>query len=865
MRLHLWCVFACASLFGSELRAEDALVKQYNSGIKRVLAQYCFECHGTGDAEGDLRLTALTPDFVHGNDTEHWFDVLNQLNTGVMPPEGEPRIPRRQLAEVVDWLTKGLKAAAAAKAGTGRHVRRLNNAQYASTIKDLFDLSVDYSGHLLEDSSAKNGFTNNASALFTSSAHMEQFMAMARTIVERAIPREPPTIHRFKMHFGRSIASSSKSPEIGRYPLPARHFRLERFEAPAPFPSDSLDEVYYIKGGRKDGFAIQELNGGNNTYYAERYFAGSYKKPDGPYVLDDGIELEPIRHINKKIAAMPDEPTLAAYVRDFPSQGRFALRVEAYRLEPRNIVAFREIDKRNPPTESTVSAADIVINADEFQIKRNMKVDSEWLVPLDPETPSQVECVLNAPGEGLYILHRRCEFGTRDVRKKRGPAVPAITINGETVGNCLLNTKNTVAPECMVHLPKGRNTLQLDGVWEGISLRAISLTLIESSDPRSEQFARRHEVVPTMRAFLGTKVSNGIDKRFLDNVYDVTATQQDPAVYEFNGDLEEFPIPAQAKLLEDFNSNLLAIGVENNQLVTRYGPSIVVKSIEFEAPLHDQWPTKAEQRVFFKGASQRDEDAYAKEIIARFLNRAYRRPPTIQELLAVEEYWELKREQNLSFRDSIKETLMFVLTTPQFLFMSDTPSTAGARELSDYQLASRLSYFLWNSLPDDRLMALAAKGTLKSNLAEEVQRLLADEKSHRFADAFATRWLQMDKADLVVWEEPLSPYFRDEFTRETHHFFREVLKSNAPVATFVDSDFAMVNQNLANYYGIAGRFGGTFRKVPIKQSSQRGGVLTNASILLANSTGLKAHPVRRGATSWKCIPPITRITSGVTE
>lgn len=818
--------------------------KQYNRSIKGVLAKYCFNCHASQDAEGDLRIDQLDPDFVRGNDADHWFDVLSQLNRGTMPPDGEPRIPSGQLREVVDWLTGGLKQAAASKAGSGRHVRRLNNGQYANTVKDLFGLSVDYSGHLLEDSTAKNGFATNASALFTSTAHMEQYMTMAHEIVDRAIPSEPPTVHHMKMQFGRKIGENRRG-SIGRYPVPANHFKVTRMEAKPPFKTHQLDEVYKIKGERKEAGKIVSLNSRDHTYYVTRYFADDYKNADGAYVKVDGLELQPIRHARKTRQTLPDEPTLVVTLRDFPLRGRFALRVEAYRVDPKNLIAYREVGRRNKPNEKTVSDADIVVHASMFEVKQNMEMVSGKLVSTVPTQPSQAEYVFNVPSDGIYLLHRWCEFAPPLKGPKRPNDGPQISINEETIVNCFRNRKLAVAPECIVQLKQGRNVLSLDGGFATISLRAISMTRLKPTDRRAAQFAKRHQVVPTLRAFMGS--NNGEARRYIDQVHDVRATKQKPEIYMFYGDLEEFPIPATVKPLEKFETSLMSFGVENNQLVTPHGPSIIIKSIEFEGPLHTQWPTKAEQEIFFSRESQPDEAAYAEAILKRFLTRAYRRPPTEHELGTIHAFWTQKRLQSASFKQSIKEALVLVLTTPQFLFMTEEPATANSKELSDYQLASRLSYFLWNSMPDEQLLVMARNGTLKKNLSEEVMRLLANQKSLRFSTAFSRQWLEMDKADLVVWEEPLSNYYRQEFARETQLFFHEVLKSNASVTTFVDSDFAMVNQNLADYYGIRGQYGGTFRKVQIDQSSRRGGVLTNGIILLANSTGLKSHPVKRGA------------------
>ena len=155
-------------------------------------------------------------------------------------------------------------------------------------------------------------------------------------------------------------------------------------------------------------------------------------------------------------------------------------------------------------------------------------------------------------------------------------------------------------------------------------------------------------------------------------------------------------------------------------------------------------------------------------------------------------------------KESIKETLALILTTPQFMFVVDPVADPKGNSLSDYELASRLSYFLWNSLPDDKLLAHAKGQTLRANLESEVLRMLGDEKSRRFSKHFADQWLELGRSKQVVTAFPLDRYYREEFLQETHRFFHEVVRSNGSALEFVDSDYVMVNQNLAHYYGIKG-------------------------------------------------------------
>jgi hypothetical protein len=195
-----------------------------------------------------------------------------------------------------------------------------------------------------------------------------------------------------------------------------------------------------------------------------------------------------------------------------------------------------------------------------------------------------------------------------------------------------------------------------------------------------------------------------------------------------------------------------------------------------------------------------------------------------------------------------------MLVSPSFVFLQE-PQTSGqsaARPLNDHELASRLSYFLWSSLPDDELFAIAAKGGLKdaSTLRAQVTRMLADPKSRRFVENFAGQWLDVELFGSV---EPAKEYkdydakLKSAEREEPIEFFQQVLSENLPVTNFIDSQFLVVNERLARHYGIDGVTGDTFQKVALSPEHHRGGVLGMAGLMTLLSDGTRTLPVRRGA------------------
>ncbi|MDB6052676.1 MAG: hypothetical protein JWN25_199 [Verrucomicrobiales bacterium] len=239
----------------------------------------------------------------------------------------------------------------------------------------------------------------------------------------------------------------------------------------------------------------------------------------------------------------------------------------------------------------------------------------------------------------------------------------------------------------------------------------------------------------------------------------------------------------------------------------------------------------------------------AERLLRSFMRRVYRRPV---EEAHVRRFLDLFNDQfnkGFGFGKSMLSTYTAVLSSPGFIFTDEKPG-----RLDDYALASRLSFFLWNSEPDETLRALASRGELHKPEVLRVQtdRLLNDLKSKRFIEAFTDYWLDLRKIDDTSPSTTLyNDYELDDPLKlasieETQLFFNEMLHSDLPVRNIIDSDFTFLNEHLANHYGISGVKGGFMRKVTIPGGSVRGGLLTQASILKVTANGTTTSPVLRG-------------------
>ena len=257
----------------------------------------------------------------------------------------------------------------------------------------------------------------------------------------------------------------------------------------------------------------------------------------------------------------------------------------------------------------------------------------------------------------------------------------------------------------------------------------------------------------------------------------------------------------------------------------------------------------ARQKEFFDGSP---DDA--RPVARSLARRAYRRPPTEAELDVLMRVYHLAVEKGKAHPDAMRLLVKAVLVSPQFLFISpdaDAALVADIVPLGDHQLAARLSYLLWATMPDAELSALADKGTLRETdvLAGQVRRLLADPRSRALFDGFGAQWLGVDKLAHKTFDAAkfpqMTPALRAAMVEEARLFFESILRENRSLGTFIEADFAFVNEPLASIYGLKDVKGPEFRRVPLADPN-RGGILAMAGILATTSFPNRTSPVNRG-------------------
>jgi hypothetical protein len=282
--------------------------------------------------------------------------------------------------------------------------------------------------------------------------------------------------------------------------------------------------------------------------------------------------------------------------------------------------------------------------------------------------------------------------------------------------------------------------------------------------------------------------------------------------------------------------------------------TLLIESLEITGP-PARAGTEAQRRLFVavpnKDVSRGDA---AQRIAEAFALRAFRRPPTADEIKALLKVFALADNQDEVFNESIKLIFKAALVSPQFLYR--TPDDrAGSKEavvaVSDYELASRLSYFLWATMPDDALFKLAQAGTLHDPavLTGEVRRMLKDQRAHALAENFAAPWLGLDHVAEALLDEKKFPGIGKDLRQALYDegiaFFENLMREGGSVLDFIDCDYAFMNAQTAKLYGADGIKGAKMQRVHLDDPN-RGGAVAMPGVLLATSTPNRTSPVKRG-------------------
>ncbi len=828
----------------------------------RLLAKYCYDCHSNGEANGDVSLDTFDIEMAGGKDAEAWKSVLDVINSGDMPPEDMPQPSDTERRQLTRWLTTSLQRVAQEhEAAPSDGVRRLTRAQYTNTLNDLLGVSVNFGDVLPEDGKSEMGFSNSASVLQTSSLHVDYWEQLARTALDAAIKTGPrPDALRLRVTFGENIDSqpdTRSGAEIRGYqaiPISKVDFKVDFLNQQGD-PIEIADPNAIKEQLAKENVVGIGMRGSANDRFTMR--------PEGVLLYS----AVPHKETTPKSWQGPS-PNLKILFRDvLPIAGDFRMRVEAAKASFEEKQVYREgfISLRTQ-TPAALTENTITFLAKDCGSTKGMGIDDGVLYSTDLPKRSAAKYTLEVSQDGLYQIDLVHPWAPQDRMPSLELSIDRFREQQRLNFSARDSEKSRITtPVTLAWLKKGKHKLRVGGRFF-VGFEKVIVTPLSSEDHVTQSLFGEAEknqtkffsATPSLRAFAGTRTDDGMDYRTFDDSKTLSETVGEFKQLDFVGRLENLPMPFYDADSADPLANIAIFGLWNDYLVkdrADSGPPVLLKSVEIEAPWFPVWPPKSHTDVFFP-ASELDThvtpngEAYTRAILDRFVSRAFRRPATPAEIDRYLEFWKATKDDAENYHQSVKEVLVAVLCSPNFLFLVDSIDTEEAStEALQSQLASKMSYFLWNSPPDETLVNLAREGELVRQKVEQVDRMLDDPKVWRMVRTFAREWLRLDRHENIQTNVQLYPeytrFVKSDMAEETYHFLHHVLTEDRPAMDLIDSDYAMLNQNLAEFYGIEDVIGSHFRAVSLDSTRHRGGLLSQGAFLCGHSDGSQAHPIKR--------------------
>ena len=824
----------------------------YTNQIKPIIENYCYKCHGQEKQKGDMRFDNIDWDMVNGFDAEKWNMMLSQVNLGEMPPDDEPQLSDDDRRILVDWITKNLDKAAEAKQTDNKLVmRRQTKSQYTNSLNELLGIYINFGDILPDDGKSKMGFTNNGNILQTSSLHIDYYQKLAREALDKALIKgKKPKSRRYKVILGKNKGDDVLGAEFGGYqtaPINNKDFDVQILDMsgkPVKKSASFSDSIKLLKN--KIGIGMRGSS--SNRYY----------------IVDDGMILNsalPAKEVTPKSWQGPS-PNLKLLIKeDFPREGKYAFRIEASKgYNSLSIERLIDLREKEPALDFENSFS---VNAKDLNINNSFNLDNKNLIPKEFASFSEIEFTYDVPSEGIYKIDLVHPYVSNDVmpsyhirflgRKEEGVISKRLKINQNE------KPEEITSPVTLAFLSKGKHKGYIGGKFF-VGFSKLIFTPIAKDDPLPKTLKEESQnnnfqyegVNPSILAFAGSRTDDGMDYKALSKPIEVKNPMGDSQIFEFTGMLENLPVPMANNDVSGDLANILTFGLWNNHLVKESslkGPPLLVKSVEFEAPYFPVWPPKSYTEIFFKSKNQNNEEVYANEVIEKFMERAFRRTLNDGELDRYVTFWNNIRSDFDFFEDGVKEVLIAILCSPKFIYLNQ-PMNLNSEELDDeYYLASQLSYFLWNSPPDEKLIELASRGKLYRNLSNQIDRMIKSPKIENLINGFSYEWLRLDRhknMDVNVQEyEDYTRFVKEDMFNETYEFVKHILINDLSIMNFIDSDFAMLNQNLAEFYGLSGVEGNKFRPVKLNKNQNRGGLLSQGSFLTGHSDGTQPHAIKR--------------------
>lgn len=815
---------------------DSASAWTFKEHAQPMLKKLCFRCHNVDNMESGIRVDQLDGSFP---DTRlfHWRDILKQVEAEAMPPEDELQPTQQQRTKFAAWIRQSMQDARKRHRAKNGSVRRLTVSQYRNSLRDLLGINEDFTGVLPPDGISKDGFANNGQTLLLSPLLVESYFSIAEKALDASIVdvNSKPAIQNFRMELGQSI-NKQPFPErlilgaLNRL-LPNQDFVVSEMNPKKPFPYEPFrmrTKYEFIEGYQ-----------GNATVRGWRKYDSIYHSV---FACMRGLDGYPIGHayqtVSQGLLLRPAIPSAEMWqvestygpranfkisLRELPHHGNFRVTVKAAKYDDGLLLPRKSPFQPNAPEQSiTIKAA-----------------NSPQTIQVAKAGIYQADVYLNTDALAAVRPDRKL---VPVVKEKRQNLV--LSLNDRNFSSLLSQPAFLVA-----RLPAG--ALKIEAKYAGKTpLNRIVLTRLKEDTELAKRFKIFERRQPHVGVHVGLRRDCGSTLAQVGRPQVVTSTKfQD---YVFSGAINNFPAPSVEKNNVNYLAGVREIGIRSEYTDGRDMPRLLIRSIEFEGPFYEAWPPKTHSRIFIESAHKSDPPAYAREIIRSFATRAFRRPITNEEEDSLVAIWHGSFAETQNFQQSVKDALLVALTAPQFLFLVENSNSPAPEPLDAHELASKLSYFLWNTAPDERLLKLAATNKVRASQSTELARMINDPRFEDFVQEFASQWLSLDKFDVVEMDRRRYPTLtrdtRTQLRNEPIRTLEYLIKHNMPLRHLMQADYILANEVVASYYGLGALSETGFEFKPIKHANANlGGLLSQASILAGLSDGRESNPVKRGA------------------
>ncbi len=802
------------AVFCVPLFAADPPAATFDRDVKPFLKKYCAECHNADKQTSGVRVDQLDAK-LEDRHLKLWGHVLNLTKTAEMPPaDAKPQPSADERKRFAEWIEPALKAAKLRPAPKNGSMRRLTSAQYRNTLRELLLLEDNVAEVLPPDAVSRDGFVNNQETLQISPLLLETYFDIADTALSRCVvdPKAKPVLQNFRVNLGAGINSDPIRDKLilgaDSLLLNKTDFTVEESKPQKAFayePFAMRTKYRFIEGyqGNDTVRGWREYSSIYHSVFACMRGNHGYPKGVAYSTVPEGLLLRPAipsAEIFGQESTYGPRANFKIAVRELPQQGRFRVTVLAAKYDDGLLL---EKGAGGGESDTTVSSAGL-------------------------KAPQEV----TIPQAGVYQV---------DVHLPKEGKAGELTLK---LGDRHFTATPTQPAFLVVRLPAGKLTVNASG---GPTPERIAFTPLPADHELTKRFAAFEERSPRVGVHLGFRRDCGSTLAPVGDPQPVRGTKL--MKYTFEGAIQNYPDPDVEKDNVNYLAGIREIGVRSEYTDGRDMPRLLIRSVEFEGPLYDTWPPAPHKNIFSTGDETADA---ARKIIREFATRAFRRPIVTAEEAALVGVYEKAIKGGATFREAVKDALQVVLTSPQFLFVIETSKSPGAEPLDEYELASKLSYFLWNGPPDAALLELAAKGELSKKLDEQVTRMVADPRFTRFTGEFTPQWLSLDKfAVLEVDRQRFPKLTRDTRTalrQEPLRFVEHLMRKNLSARNLIVSDFVMANEVVAGYYGLADKTENGFEFVALTHNRRDlGGLLTQPAILAGLSDGRESNPVKRGA------------------